>query len=189
MLNRKTRAAIGVMGSSNSSINNSEVDSLAGRLGEAIAARGCLVVTGATTGLPYKVAKSARARGAFSVGVSPAISHEEHVGRYGLPTDSSDVIIYTGFGLKGRNVVNVRSSDIVLIIGGGIGTLNEFTIAFDEGKIIGVLEGSGGIADDIRKIAQYSSKNVDPDVIFENEPELLIDNCLSLFDAKYSKRE
>jgi uncharacterized protein (TIGR00725 family) len=61
--------------------------------------------------------------------------------------ESSDVVIYTGFGLKGRNVICVRSSDIVIIIAGSMGTLNEFTIAYDEGKIIGVLTGTGGIAD------------------------------------------
>lgn len=168
-------------------MGDSAIDTLAERLGEAIATRGCIVVTGATTGLPYKVARSARSRGAFSVGVSPASCYEEHVGRYGLPTDSSDIIIYTGFGLKGRNVVNVRSSDIVLIIGGGIGTLNEFTIAFDEGRVIGVLEGSGGIADDVKKIAQYSSKSVDPEVVFNKEPEVLVDKCLKLFDARRSR--
>ncbi len=66
------------------------------------------------------------------------------------------MIIFTGFGYKGRNVINVRCADIVLILGGATGTLNEFTIAYDEGKIIGVLEGSGGIADHIER----SSKSV-----------------------------
>jgi predicted Rossmann-fold nucleotide-binding protein len=68
------------------------------------------------------------------VGISPAHSLEEHQERYGLPRQGSDVVIYTGFGYKGRNVVNIRSSDIVVILRGSIGTLNEFTIAYDEGK-------------------------------------------------------
>ena len=68
------------------------------------------------------------------------------------PKHGADVIVYTGFGYKGRNVINIRSSDIVLFFGGATGTLNEFTIAYDEGKIIGVLEGSGGVAEHIREI-------------------------------------
>ena len=40
----------------------------------------------------------------------------EHVQRYGLPDDGADVIVYTGFGYKGRNVINIRSSDIVIIL-------------------------------------------------------------------------
>ena len=97
-------------------------------------ARRCILITGATTGLPDLVAQAFRNHGGFALGVSPAENRSEHVGRYGLPDDGADVIIYTGFGYKGRNVINVRSADIVLIIGGATGTLNEFTIAYDEGR-------------------------------------------------------
>lgn len=89
-------------------------------------------------------------------------------------------MVYTGFGLKGRNVVNVRSSDVVIIFGGGIGTLNEFTIAYDEGKVIGVLEGTGGIADQIKKIAALSSNPACSELVFESSPEDLIDSCLEV---------
>ena len=102
----------------------------------------------------------------------------EHVKHYGLPADGPDVIIYTGFGLKGRNVINVRSADIILLIGGATGTLNEFTIAYDEGKIIGVLEGSGGVVDHIREIIDFCKKPTRGVVLFDNDPETLIEKCL-----------
>ena len=35
----------------------------------------------------------------------------------------------------------------MILVAGGIGTLNEFTIAYDEGKVIGLLHGTGGAAD------------------------------------------
>jgi uncharacterized protein (TIGR00725 family) len=89
------------------------------------------------------------------------------------------VIVYTGFGYKGRNVVNVRSSDIVIIIGGAIGTLNEFTIAYDEGKVIGILQGSGGIADHIKKIVEVGQKSTQSILIFDADPKTLIQTCLS----------
>ena len=114
--------------------------------------RGCILVTGATTGLPDMVAKAFRRSGGFALGISPAQDRKEHLERYGLPDDGADVIVYTGFGYKGRNVINVRSADIVIIFGGATGTLNEFTIAYDEGKIIGILEGTGGVADHIREM-------------------------------------
>ncbi len=110
------------------------VQALAEGLGAAIARADCILITGATTGLPDLVAQAFRNHGGFALGVSPAENRSEHVGRYGLPDDGADVIIYTGFGYKGRNVINVRSADIVLIIGGATGTLNEFTIAYDEGQ-------------------------------------------------------
>ena len=73
---------------------------------------------------------------------------------YKLPLDACAAIVYTGFGLKGRNVVLVRSSDVVLFIAGAMGSLNEFTIAHDEGKIIGCLTGSGGVADEVEYLLE-----------------------------------
>ena len=157
---------------------------LATRLGRAIAEHHCVLVTGATTGFPHIVSCASRERGGFSIGISPAMSKEEHIARYSLPVDGVDVLIYTGFGLKGRNVINVRSSDIVVIFGGELGTLNEFTIAYDEGKVIGVLEGSGGVAERILEISKLSSRRGLGEIIFEKEPEKLIARCLDVFQAR-----
>jgi uncharacterized protein (TIGR00725 family) len=172
---------VGVMGSANDVLTETErrrLSDIAGRLGKVIAERGCVLITGATTGLPDLVSRAARNCGGLTVGISPAFSKEEHVRRYKLPTDGEDVIIYTGFGLKGRNVINIRSSDIVIIFGGGMGALNEFTIAYDEGKVIGVLEGSGGVADHIREIVEFAKKETLSQLVFSAEPEALMDQCL-----------
>ena len=90
-------------------------------------------------------------------------------------------LIYTGFGLKGRNVVLVRSCDIVLFVAGAMGSLNEFTIAHDEGKIIGCLTGTGGVADESEYLVQKFGKRSTTARVFQNEdPEALIDDCLKL---------
>jgi uncharacterized protein (TIGR00725 family) len=96
------------------------------------------------------------------------------------------VIVYTGFGYKGRNVINVRSSDVVVIFGGATGTLNEFTIAYDEGKIIGVLEGSGGVADHIREIIEFCKKPTHGRVLFDRDPESLVRRCLGVLGSARS---
>jgi uncharacterized protein (TIGR00725 family) len=155
------------------------VKALVEELGGAIAQQNCILVTGATTGLPDLVAKAFRKSGGFAFGVSPAENRQEHIVRYGLPDDGADVIIFTGFGYKGRNVVNVRSADIVLILGGATGTLNEFTIAYDEGKTIGVLEGSGGIADHIREIIKMCNKPTLGRVFFDSDPTKLVASCVA----------
>lgn len=155
------------------------VRALAEELGAAIARAGCILVTGATTGLPDMVAQAFRQSGGFALGVSPAENRREHVARYGLPEEGADAIIFTGFGYKGRNVINVRSSDIILIVGGATGTLNEFTIAYDEGKIVGVLEGSGGIADRVRDIIAACNKPCPGQVIFDADPKLLVERCIA----------
>ena len=176
------KPVVGVMGASeNDGLSESEkarVKELAELLGAALAQQDCILVTGATTGLPDLVAKAFRSYGGFALGISPAHDRKEHLERYGLPDDGADVIIYTGFGYKGRNVINVRSADIVIIFGGATGTLNEFTIAYDEGKIIGVLEGSGGVADHIREVIQFCKKPTQGLVVFDKDPEKLVQRCL-----------
>ena len=72
-------------------------------------------MTGACAGLPLSAACGAKEEGGRVVGISPGLSLEEHVGKYGSPTEFHDVLIFTGSGLMGREVVNIRSSDIVVV--------------------------------------------------------------------------
>ena len=128
--------------------------------------------------------KAAHDAGALHVGISPASNAGEHVEKYNLPLDACDLIVFTGFGLKGRNVVLVRSCDIVLFIAGAMGSLNEFTIAHDEGKVIGCLTSTGGVADEVDYLLNKFSKKTDA-VVFRNEdPVKLIDACLSEFQTR-----
>ena len=171
---------IGVMGSAK---EMPDVCQKADTLGRATAARDAILLTGATTGLVYVTGKAARDAGATHVGISPAHTAEEHVERYALPLDACDVIIYTGFGLKGRNVVLVRSCDLVIFISGSIGSLNEFTIAYDEGKVIGCLTGTGGVADEIKRLTEIFPKQTKSRILDDDDPVRLIDKCLSAIDA------
>ena len=177
---------IGVMGSAE---KNSPVElrEKAAALGRSLAAHDAILLTGATTGLVYTAGKAAHDAGALHVGISPAQDEHEHSERYGLPTDACDAIIYTGFGLKGRNVVLVRSCDVVLFIAGSIGSLNEFTIAYDEGKIIGCLIGTGGVADEAKRLTLTFQKETKSRVIFDPDPANLIDDCLAAHAAGPSR--
>jgi uncharacterized protein (TIGR00725 family) len=173
---------VGVMGSAREATHADSADGLraqAEMLGRAITSRGCVVLTGATTGLPHAVGAAAQAAGGLHVGVSPASDVREHVERYALPTEGADVLIYTGFGLKGRNVVLVRSCDVVLIIRGGMGTLNELTIAHDEGRVIGCLTGTGGVADEAERLLRVLSLKTSSVVLFDDDPVRLLDRCLA----------
>lgn len=175
------KVKVGVMGSAGDTLSEGAEEDLrakCGTLGRAIAARGCAVLTGATTGLPHAVGAAAHAAGAVHVGVSPAENEREHVERYGLPVAGTDVLIFTGFGLKGRNVVLVRSCDIVVVVRGSMGALNEFTIAHDEGRVVGCLTGTGGAADEIERLMNTLQKKTKARVLFDDDPERLLDACL-----------
>jgi uncharacterized protein (TIGR00725 family) len=169
---------VGVMGSAEEA-GSSGLGEKARALGEAIANRDVILLTGATTGLVYETGKAAHDAGALHVGISPAGDEREHVARYQLPVDACDAIIYTGFGLKGRNVVLVRSCDVVLVIAGSIGSLNEFTIAYDEGKVIGCLTGTGGVADEVERLVETFQKQTKARIFYDDDPERLIDRCLA----------
>lgn len=172
---------VGVMGSAGDTLPEGVAEELRAKceaLGRAIAARGCIVLTGATTGLPHAVGAAAHVAGALHVGVSPAENEREQIERYGLPVAGTDVLIFTGFGLKGRNVVLVRSCDIVLVVRGSMGALNEFTIAHDEGRVVGCLTGAGGAADEIERLMRILQKKTKARVIFDDDPERLLDKCL-----------
>ena len=178
------RTKVGVMGSA--APDSARLDSgrvlveKAEQLAQAIAKRDVVLFTGATTGLVYVVGKAAHDAGCFHVGISPASNELEHVELYHLPMDACDTLVYTGFGLKGRNVVLVRSADIVLFVAGAMGSLNEFTIAHDEGKIIGCLTGTGGVADESELLQQKFGKRSTMSRVFSNEdPEKLIEQCLA----------
>ncbi len=177
------RTKIGVMGSAAPDSARLETGKAlvekAEQLGEAIAKRDAVLLTGATTGLVYVVGKAAHDADCFHVGISPGSNKDEHVELYKLPLDACDTIVYTGFGLKGRNVVLVRSCDVVLFIAGAMGSLNEFTIAHDEGKIIGCLTGTGGVAAESEYLLQKFGKRATASRVFQSDdPNKLLDLCL-----------
>ena len=174
---REMKIKVGVMGSAEEAPALGEK---AQALGRAIASRNVILFTGATTGLVYASGKTAHDAGALHIGISPAHDEREHVEAYALPTDACDAIIYTGFGLKGRNVVLVRSCDVVLFIAGSIGSLNEFTIAYDEGKVIGCLIGTGGVADELKRLVETFQKPTKARIFYDDDPGSLIDACLAM---------
>jgi len=176
------RIKIGVMGSAGDASPSSGKNALvekANALAQTIAKRDLILLTGATTGIVYLVGKASHDAGTFHVGISPASNSGEHVEKYKLPLDACDLIVYTGFGLKGRNVVLVRSCDVVVFIAGAMGSLNEFTIAHDEGKVIGCLTGTGGVADEADHLLEKFSKDTGARVFQEDNPVKLLSACLA----------
>lgn len=150
-------------------------------LGRIIARQNAVLVNGATSGFPYWSAIGAKELGGFTIGISPAASEREHVDFYKLPIDYMDMIVYTGFGYSGRNLLLTRSADAVIIGCGRIGTLNEFTDSFEDGKPIGVLTGTGGTTDMLKDIIEASNRAGDnKNVIFESDPDVLVKKLIEL---------
>ena len=177
---------IGVMGSASGKILKAHKQ-LAYELGCAIAESDCITITGACPGLPLEAARGTSQKGGWVVGISPALSEKEHIEKYQSPTAYHDVLIFTGSGLMGREVVNIRSSDIVIILGGHSGTLGEFAIAYDEGHLIGVLLNTGGIAAQLKDIVKFIDKKAGAKVLYESNPRLLLKNLIDDYLRSHDK--
>jgi uncharacterized protein (TIGR00725 family) len=185
---REQALTVGVMGSADPSVPDA-VHALLTALGHTIAERGCVLITGACPGMPQVAVEAAKAAGGTVVGVSPALSRDEHIEGYGSPTAGFDVIVYTGSGLMGREVDTIRSSDIVVVAGGRSGTLGEFSIAYDEGHLIGVLLGTGGVADHIQAILDIVIvKDTGAEVISGDDPAGLLDRLIAAHGRRVRER-
>lgn len=145
---------------------------------------------GACPGVPYEVAAAARAAGSVEiVGFSSEISREaQH--RYS-PKDA--LSMYTSIRFvpkdfefsansdvrkKYRNVLLTASVDAGIVVSGRWGSLNEFTNLYDMGKVIGVLTGTGGVADELPSLYKKIHKPSKAVVIFDSSPEKLIQRIL-----------
>lgn len=154
---------------------------LAEAAGRRIAEHGHITLTGATSGLPDAAAAGAKAVGGVSIGFSPAASRRAHVKSYRLPVANYDTVLYTGFEYTGRDLLLVRSADAVITVGGRIGTLQEFAAAFENRTPIGIVTGSGGVADVIPAIMK-AAKRSRASVLFDDDPARLVDRIVALLD-------
>lgn len=156
---------------------------LATKVGAAVAKAGHSLMTGATTGLPNSAAGGyKRAGGKMSLGLSPAATKVEHVLKYRLPLKDYDAILYTGLHYGGRDALLINSADAVISIGGRLGTLHEFTIAAETHTPIGILEGAGGIGDQIPGMLKLLP-NARPElVLIESDPDVLVEKITKLLD-------
>jgi uncharacterized protein (TIGR00725 family) len=153
-------------------------------LGRAIAEHDCVLVTGACPGLPYDAVCGCKEAGGVAAGISPALDLHEHINRYTSPYEEFDVMIYTGSGLMGREVTGIRSCDIVVLLGGRSGTLGEFAIAYDEGKVIGVASETGGVADHVDELIEIIHKRTGAKLVFDADPHRLMARLMRAYERR-----
>lgn len=157
------------------------VDALdkAKELGREITRQGAILLTGATTGFPLWVAMGVKEEGGISVGISPAASEREHVEVFKLPLDYLDLVIYTGFGYSGRDILLTRSADAVICGCGRIGTIHEFTVAFEDRKPIGIFEGPWEMGAQLKEIIEKAHRP-NAKIVSGPDPKKLLEDVIVL---------
>jgi uncharacterized protein (TIGR00725 family) len=188
---RHLKYSICVSGSAVSGVCGINAREIVTELGRQIAKHNAFLITGATTGMPNYAAKGCKEAGGISIGISPAASEKDHVRRYNLPLKYYDLVMYTGFGYSGRNLLLTRMADAVINVCGRIGTLNEFTIAFEDKKPIGILEDTGGLVNEFRRIIKMGYRGPG-NIVYHTEPKTLVEMVIKLIkkekiSAKYKK--
>ncbi len=181
---------VGVFGSGAGEM--AEIMPKAKQLGEVLGkyAAKLIIVTGACSGLPYEVASEARKHGVEVWGFSPMFDLDGQ--KQNWPDDDFtiyDKLIYIPKDypfakdkracMKYRNVISTATCDAGIIISGRWGSLNEFTNLVDMQKIVGVLTGTGGIADELEGLARKINKEGQGKIIFNDDSEALVTEVLA----------
>ncbi len=177
------RYAICVSGSALAEICTVDAKDKVYELGRQIALHNAFLITGATTGMPDYAAAGCKEAGGISIGISPASSEKDHVRRYKLPTKYYDLIMYTGFGYSGRNLLLTRMADAVINVCGRIGTLNEFSVAFEDKKPIGLMEDTGGLINDFRDIVNRGYRGPGK-IAYDTDPKKLVEKVIKLIEKE-----
>jgi hypothetical protein len=157
-----------------------------GKLGDSI-----ILINGACSGMPHEVLIAARDFGLQEAwGYSSEISLEAFQKAYpNIAVSLFSKLFYVPMSFelvsdgmarkKYRNVSSTGNCDAGIIISGRWGTLNEFTNLHDMGKVIGVLTGTGGVADELQGLYLKIQKPSKAIVIFDDNPSRLVDRILN----------
>ena len=176
---------IGVSGAASTGGCGLDAYEKAKELGREIAKHGGIITTGATTGFPMYAAMGAKDECGFSIGFSPAATEREHVETYKLPLDFMDVVVYTGFGYAGRDLMFVRSSDAMIIGCGRIGTLNEFAVAFEDRRPIGILEGTWETDELLRQVIKQANRPNEK-IVYDSDPKAMVERLIEMVQKERS---
>ena len=141
------------------------------QLGKILAQERFHLVNGACPGLPDIVmeAFNSSSRSTTSVGLSAYLSPGSHTDSKEFAPDgfpiSADTTVFCGTGFELLNVLNTLCADILIVVGGGVGTLLEAATAVEQELTVLCLESSGGISRELRTLlSNYVAKFKDLDV-------------------------
>jgi predicted Rossmann-fold nucleotide-binding protein len=144
------------------------------------------ISTGAAIGIPHLIGKKAKSIGSKLIGFSPSADMLTHSKiEDNAPADDFDLINFYKEGFTARSLDFVKTADAIIMIAGRMGTLSEFTIAFEEGVPIYILQGYGGISDKIDLIIDFARKDGPRKPFITNNTEELITRLISDLTRTY----
>jgi uncharacterized protein (TIGR00725 family) len=123
-----TKPYIGVIGASKIT---PEFEKIAFEVGFGIAERGGFLVCGGLGGVMEQACRGAKQAGGMTIGIIPGLERNQ-------ANPYVDIIITTGLD-EARNLIVVRTADVIIAIAKGLGTLTEIAFALKiEKPVIGI---------------------------------------------------
>jgi uncharacterized protein (TIGR00725 family) len=144
-------------------------------VGRLVAMNGAVLISGGTTGVMEAASRGAKEAGGLTIGILPGVDR-------GTANEWVDIALPTGLGTA-RNLIYTRGCDALIMIGGGAGTLNELTIAYQGARSVVVLEGTGGWADRIRAAlveGRWLDERRVAEILFASEPSAAVEIAMSV---------
>jgi len=160
---------IAVIGSN--TIANEKTKQIAYELGAEIAKNNLVLVCGGKDGVMKYAAKGAKENKGITVGILPEDS-------FSFANEFIDIKIPTGMGY-GRNILVIKSADVIIALEGSKGTLSEMAHASNENKFLIVLRGTGGICD---YVSNHEFKFLDVKVV--ETPKEAVREALNFIQSK-----
>jgi uncharacterized protein (TIGR00725 family) len=113
---------------------------IAEQIGRGIAQRGGILICGGRGGVMEAACKGAKENHGVTVGILPKAKEEAN--------GFVDIPIPTGLGMR-RNFLVAYTADVVIAIGGRWGTLSEISFAMIFRKPVVLVQGTGGVVDEL----------------------------------------
>lgn len=136
------------------------------RLSEGIEVGRTALVVGGYWGLMKYVVDEGLAVG-FTVIIFPPESMED------IKFPDEAVVVKTGTSFRVRSVFLVRTSDVLVALGGASGSIQEIVTAYTEGKDVFVLGGSGMPTDKVSMLSPYIDNRKTSRITIINNPREL----------------
>ena len=123
------RPQIGVIGAGEC---NEKIFKLAEEVGRGIARKNAIMICGALSGVMEAAAKGAKDENGTTLGILPGKKRED-------ANPYIDIAVVSDLG-EARNALIARSSDVLIAVSGGYGTLSEIAMSLKMGKKVVLLE-------------------------------------------------
>ena len=158
---------------------NEKMYEIAEKLGDDLAKKNCIVLTGSKGGIMVAAAKGAKKAGGITAGEVSGINR-------GTANKYVDVEIVTGdSAFRGPSQL-IGMCDGVIAIGGGAGTLQELAVAYRLRKPVVLITGYGGWVDKIAEM-DYMDERQSIRFLAVSSVEDAVDKLLKKLAPKASK--